>query len=48
MNGHASFWNDQDWHGGETSKEQEYGVRIDCVFTEDFRKKIGISEVDFY
>jgi hypothetical protein len=48
MNGHASFWNDQDWHGGEFSREQEYGVRIDCVFTENFRKRLGIDQVDSY
>jgi hypothetical protein len=48
MNGHANFWNDQDWHGGEFSKEQEYGVRIDCVFTDNFRKKLGIDNLDCY
>jgi hypothetical protein len=48
LNCHAAFWNDQDWHGGEESKEQEYGVRIDCVFTENFRKKLGIDHLDTY
>jgi len=48
LNCHAAFWNDQDWHGGESSKEQEYGIRIDCVFTEKFREKIGINNLDTY
>ena len=48
VNSHSAFWNDQDWHGGERSKEQEYGVRIDCVFTDEFRKKLGIDGLDSY
>jgi len=48
LNCHAAFWNDQDWHGGEESKEQEYGIRIDCVFTQEFKKKIGIDNLEFY
>lgn len=48
INSHSAFWNDQDWHGGEESAEQEYGMRIDCVFTDDFRKKLGIEHIDSY
>jgi hypothetical protein len=43
INCRAAFWNDQDFHGGEWSKEQEFGLRIDCKFTEDFRRILGIS-----
>lgn len=43
INCRAAFWNDQDFHGGEWSKEQEFGLRIDCKFTEDFRKILGIT-----
>ena len=39
INCNAAFWNDQDWHGGENSTEVEYGLRIDCKFTPEFRKK---------
>ena len=42
------MWNDQDWHGGESSLEQEYGLRIDCKFTPEFRKQIGIDHLDSY
>lgn len=48
VNCHAAFWNDQDWHGGERSNQQEYGVRIDCEFTEEFRKKIGTDHIEFF
>lgn len=45
INSHASFWNGEDWHGGEHSLEQEYSLRINCNFTKDFREKIGISNL---
>jgi hypothetical protein len=48
INANAAFWNDEDWHGGENSAEQEYGLRIDCTFTDDFRKKLGINHLDHY
>lgn len=43
INSRSAFWNDQDFHGGERSKEQEYGLRIDCKFTDSFRKILGIT-----
>jgi len=48
VNSHACFFNDQDWHGGEFSMEQEYGLRIDCKFTTDFKEKIGIDHLEHY
>jgi len=48
INANAAFWNDEDWHGGEESKEVEYGLRIDCKFTESFRAKIGIAHLTNY
>jgi hypothetical protein len=48
INSNAAFWNDQDWHGGESSKEIEYGLRIDCKFTDNFRKKLGIDHLEIY
>lgn len=48
INSHASFFNDQDWHGGEFSMEQEYGLRIDCQFTQEFKDKIGIGNLEKY
>ena len=48
INCNAAFWNDQDWHGGESSAEVEYGLRIDCKFTPEFRKVIGIDKLESY
>ena len=48
INSNAAFWNDQDWHGGEYSNEQEYGLRIDCKFTPKFREKLGINHLEYY
>jgi hypothetical protein len=48
INSNAAFWNDEDWHGGDYSNEQEYGMRIDCVFTDEFRKKIGVDHLTGY
>lgn len=48
VNSHACFFNDQDWHGGEFSMEQEYGLRIDCKFTQEFKERIGIGHLTHY
>lgn len=48
VNSHAAFWNDQDWHGGEYSLEQEYGLRVDCKFSIEFKNKIGINHLEHY
>lgn len=48
INSQAAFWNDQDWHGGESSKEQEWGLRIDCKFTDEFKTKVGINHLQSY
>jgi hypothetical protein len=48
INSNAAFWNDQDWHGGNESKEIEYALRIDCKFSNDFKKKLGIDNLESY
>lgn len=48
MTSRASFFNDQDWHSGGKSNKQTYSIRIDGMFTDEFREKIGISHLDFY
>ena len=48
INSNAAFWNDEDWHGGEGSNEVEYGLRVDCTFTHEFRKKIGLDHLSHY
>jgi hypothetical protein len=44
----AAFFNDLDMHGGEVSSSMTWSLRIDGVFTEEFRKRIGISQYKFY
>jgi len=44
----ATFFNDQDWHAGGTSPTQTFSLRIDGKFTDEFRKKIGLDDVDEY
>jgi hypothetical protein len=48
VNSRAAWWNDQDWHGGEVIMEPSYSLRIDGKFTDEFRKKLGISHLDSY
>jgi hypothetical protein len=45
---HATFFNDQDWHAGGRTNRQTYSIRIDGVFTEEFRKLVGIDHLPFY
>ena len=48
LNARAAWWNDQDWHGGEKINRQSFGLRIDGKFTTEFRKKLGIDNLDSY
>jgi hypothetical protein len=48
MDSRASFFNDQDWHSGGKTNKQTYSIRIDGEFTEEFRRKIGISHIFQY
>ena len=48
LNTRAAWWNDQDWHGGERIMEQSYALRIDGKFTEEFRKTLGIDQIESY
>jgi len=44
----AVFFNDLDMHGGDSTNSMTWSLRIDGKFTEDFKKKIGISEISKY
>ena len=39
----VGWWNDKDIHGGEPSIEPSYALRVDGIFTKEFKKKIGIE-----
>jgi hypothetical protein len=45
---HAIFFNDQDWHNGGKINKQTFSIRVDGIFTPEFRERIGLSNVDFY
>lgn len=36
----VAWWNERDWHGGESIRRPTYTFRIDGDFTEEFREKI--------
>lgn len=44
----ATFFNDQDWHAGGRTNTQTYSLRIDGIFTEEFRKRVGMDHLDHY
>lgn len=47
-NSHATFFNDQDWHSGGRTNKQTYSIRVDGIFTDQFRKRIGLENVEYY
>ncbi len=47
-NSYAIFFNDQDWHNGGEANVQTFSIRVDGVFTQEFRDKIGIGHLDYY
>ena len=42
INSRVGWWNDSDIHGGEVTMEPSYAIRIDGIFTNSFRDRIGI------
>lgn len=40
INSCIGYWNDQDWHGGDSVLQPSYSFRVDGVFTDEFRKKV--------
>jgi hypothetical protein len=44
----AAFFNDLDMHGGESNPQMTWSLRIDGVFTQEFRSKLGISHLPHY
>jgi len=48
VNSTAVFFNDLDMHGGDSNQEMTWSLRIDGVFTEDFRRKLNIQDIETY
>jgi hypothetical protein len=43
MNTRVSYWNERDWHGGIPVPKPTYTLRINGTFTEEFKRKTGIT-----
>jgi hypothetical protein len=48
VNSPVVFFNDLDMHGGDSNECQTWSLRIDGVFTEEFRKQIGVNHITLY
>jgi len=48
VNTPVAFFNDLDMHGGDINSAMTWSLRIDGVFTEDFRSKLNLQDVQFY
>jgi len=44
----AVFFNDLDMHGGEPNSQMTWTLRIDGVFTQQFKEKLGITHLKNY
>lgn len=44
----AVFFNDLDMHGGEPTSQMTWSLRIDGVYTQKFREKLGIDHLTHY
>lgn len=48
VDSHATFFNDQDWHAGGRTNQQTYSIRVDGVFADEFRQRIGLGSINHY
>lgn len=44
----SAFFNDLDMHGGDAGESMAWSLRIDGVFSKEFKRKIGIEGLDHY
>jgi len=44
----AAFFNDLDMHGGDVNSQMTWTLRIDGVFTQQFRETLGIADLTTY
>jgi hypothetical protein len=48
VNSPVIFFNDLDMHGGDTNECMTWSLRIDGVFTDEFKQKLGIDNLTTY
>jgi hypothetical protein len=46
INTRVAWWDERDWHGGEPINRPTYTVRVNGLFTDDFRKRLGVEDYD--
>lgn len=45
----SAFFNTNNWHGGhEATHSWSCSVRIDCIFSDEFRQQLGIQNIEGY
>jgi hypothetical protein len=44
----AAFFNDLDMHGGDPKPHMTWTLRVDGIFTEEFKKKLKIDQLSHY
>ncbi len=45
---HSAFFNEHDWHGSDGVSEMNFSIRVDGVFTPEFKDQLGISHLTDY
>ena len=48
VNSKAAFFNDLDMHGGNPNNKMTWSLRVDGIFTDEFRKQLGIDQLTSY
>jgi hypothetical protein len=49
VEGYSAFYNHHNWHGNFTGIPfSSLTMKIEGAFTQEFRKKIGVDNLDFY
>jgi hypothetical protein len=48
VNSPAAFFNDLDMHGGESADSMTWSLRIDGIFSNDFKELLGIQHIETY
>jgi hypothetical protein len=48
INTPVAFFNDLDMHGGDSTSAMTWSLRIDGIFTKNFKNKLNLQDVKFY
>lgn len=48
IDSHSAFFNEHHWHGTDPLPQMCFSIRVDGVFTEQFRAQLGLTEATSY